>query len=115
MFEVTRTVLGFPVTAYVTELDEGINILLIGGCRTHIGAVSLARPDGETSTQKRVGHKEHLISEKIADNLCTKLNKPVCVECGIHYDDPTEKNLQIIVSECDGILKEIEKRLERTA
>lgn len=31
---------GYEICAHVTRLDEGIQVLIAGGSRTHIGAVS---------------------------------------------------------------------------
>ena len=48
-----RTVLGHPLIAELTALDEGWDVCITGGCRTHVGAVTLAEPDGQKQTLQR--------------------------------------------------------------
>lgn len=48
-----RTVLGHPLIAELTALDEGWDVCITGGCRTHVGAVTLAEPDGQIQTLQR--------------------------------------------------------------
>lgn len=48
-----RTVLGYPLIAELTALDEGWDVSITGGCKTHVGAVTLTepyRPCSESST-----------------------------------------------------------------
>ena len=40
-----RPLLGYALRAEARRLDQGVHVLLTGGCRTHIGAVSTAEPD----------------------------------------------------------------------
>jgi hypothetical protein len=111
MFEVGREVLGHSICAQVTLLDEGINVLLVGGSRTHIGSVSFAEND-EVSSLRRTSHKEYPVTEEIAGRMSKALNMPVCVECGIHYENPSEEELKLIVGECYGIADEIVRCLQ---
>lgn len=43
---IERQALGWPLRAELTSLDNGITVLLTGGCRTHIGCVTAAEPGG---------------------------------------------------------------------
>ncbi|MGN0998817.1 MAG: hypothetical protein ACI4PO_04625 [Faecousia sp.] len=102
-----RTVLGFPISAEVTKLDEGWDIGIFGGCRTHVGAVTLASPDGALQTLERPGHKDSFLSTRWAGELAERLNAPVCVRCGIHYDNATKQQLDAITACCDEMLREL--------
>ena len=102
-----RTVLGFPMCAEVTKLDEGWDVSIFGGCKTHVGAVTLAEPNGTVQTLERSGHKDSFVSAHWAERLAAHLNSPVCVRCGIHYDDATKEQLEEIITGCDEILGEL--------
>jgi hypothetical protein len=110
MFEVMREVLGYPICAQATPLGEGVNVLLVGGSRTHIGAVSFAE-NGKVSSLRREGHREYQVSEKIAGRISEALNMPVCVECGIHYENPSEEDLKLIVDSCYELAEELARYL----
>jgi hypothetical protein len=99
--------LGKEIKAVITRLDEGINILIIGGDRTHIGAVSIAEKDGTVQTVRRADHKEFLISEKWASKLAVALNCPVCMECGIHYDNIAKEEIDVVTGCCEKLLREV--------
>ena len=102
-----RTVLGFPICAEVTKLDEGWDVSIFGGCKTHVGAVTLAASDGTVQTLERSGHKDSFVSICWAERLAVRLNAPVCVRCGIHYDHATKEQLEEITTNCDEILREL--------
>ena len=78
---------GYPIRCTVARLDTGVHVLLTGGCKSHIGAVSTAEPDGEVQTQLFPGHKDQYISEPWAKAICEKTGERACVICGIHYDN----------------------------
>lgn len=108
-----RTVLAFPICAEVTKLDEGWDVSIFGGCKTHVGAVTLAEPNGTIQTLERSGHKDSFVSIRWAETLTAHLNAPVCVRCGIHYDYATKEQLEEITANCDEILRELTAALGR--
>ena len=93
------TCLGQPIQAWVTALDEGYDVALYGGCRTHVGAVGLARPDGGVELLERAGHRDGVVAGRWAATLAAAWRAPVCVRCGIEQ----------IVAACAALLKEVEK------
>ena len=85
------TVLDFPLRAALTPLDEGLHVLLTGGCRTHVGAVTLAEPGCPPRTLLRQSHRDDVLSTRWAATLSDALHIPVCTACGVHYDDATPR------------------------
>ncbi len=102
-----RTVLGFPICAEATKLDEGWDISIFGGCKIHVGAVTLAEPDGIVQTLERPGHKDSFVSARWASELARGLKAPVCVRCGIHYDRASDEQLEKVIASCDEMLREL--------
>lgn len=109
MRTVSAEILGAAITASAVRLDEGWDVSVTGGVRTHVGAVSLAAPSEPVETLQRSGHKDAQISEQWARNLSDAWNAPVCVRCGIHYDNPTRDQLRTIVAACERLLVQIQK------
>lgn len=107
-----RTVLGHPLIAELTALDEGWDVCITGGCRTHVGAVTLAEPDGQIQTLQREHHRDVRVSEQWASELAKLLHSPVCVRCGIHYDAITREQLSVVIAACDALLSDLLETLK---
>lgn len=109
-----QILLGQTLQVKVQKLDEGWDISVIGGVKTHVGAVTLAEPDGTERTLERFGHRDSYISRVWALTLAQEWNAPVCVRCGIHYDNATPEQVQAIVAACDQLLKNIQQMADET-
>lgn len=92
------------IEARVHLLDVGVHVLLIGGCRTHVGAVSHASPGECVQTIQFPTHREGVVSEQWAKALCEHLHCPVVVNCGIHYDHVSKADIMEIVSVTEHLL-----------
>lgn len=110
--KVRRTVLGYEIRGDLTALDSGFLVTLLGGCTSHVGAITVADPGGKPETLQRPGHREAVVSERWAAALCQALNAPVIVLCGIHYNGPGREEIAQVVDECDRLLEELLKRLK---
>lgn len=110
----TRTVTLFarPIVCRVTRLDQGIHVLLTGGDKSHIGAVSTAEPTGEVQTQLFPGHKDQYISAPWAEKLARTLGVRATVVCGIHYDGASKAQIGAILAETGALLSEILETLK---
>ena len=56
--EIEKGLLGRKITARLQFLDEGLNVLLTGGEKSHIGAVSGRVPGQEPVDIELPGHRE---------------------------------------------------------
>lgn len=110
-FFLSQRVLKQLIEVKVTVLDKGINLLITGGEKSHIGAVSISVPKLEVKTIELPGHKESVISEAWARELSGLLKEPVSVECGIHYDGIDREQIEEIVLACSGLLEEVKNEL----
>ncbi len=107
MREYTMELFGYPISCAVTRLDQGVHVLLTGGCRSHIGAVSLAGPGQGTRTQVFPGHKDQHISEPWAKAISERSGERTCVVCGIHYDNADQAQIREILRETELLLAQI--------
>lgn len=101
------TILNRPVNCTVTPLDDGIHVLLTGGDKGHIGAVSVCDPDQAPETMTFPGHKEQYITEPWAKTIANAAHQRCCVVCGIHYDGASPDEIQHIMKETDQLLRHI--------
>lgn len=104
---VCRTVLNYPITAKITPLDNGVHILLTGGCRTHIGAVSICDREG-LHTIELPGHRESVVSTGWAKSLHRLWSLPVTVACGIHYENASKYEIQAVLAAVESLREELE-------
>lgn len=95
------------IRVQASRLDEGINVLITGGSRTHIGAVSFVSGGMKVMTTQFPGHKDGVISERWALRLSDEFEGTVCVECGIHYDNLDKAGIQNVVAVSDKMLNEL--------
>ncbi|NLO85080.1 MAG: hypothetical protein GX096_06610 [Clostridiales bacterium] len=104
----TITVLDRSITATVLQLDEGLDVSLLGGDSSHVGAVTFAESNSTHQTMERAGHKEAMLSESWAVALAKASQQPVTVRCGIHYDHASPAQIAQILNACTLLLGEIE-------
>jgi len=88
---------------------EGINVLLTGGEKAHVGGVVLTVPRqsltgsgiGSDSWVVPVpGHKDTIAGEKVGTIICRKTKEVVSVTAGIHIDNALPEDLEIIIKNC---------------
>ncbi len=100
----TKHVLGREIKALVFCTDDGVNVSVAGGDRSHIGAVSVVDGRGNMQTTTFPAHKETVIAEEWAQRLYELLHQPVVVSAGIHYDGITRDGIEEVVTACRSLL-----------
>ncbi|MDR1537214.1 MAG: hypothetical protein LBU32_04330 [Clostridiales bacterium] len=98
-----RELFGSKISFILTLLDYGASVLIVGGQKSHIGSVSLYVSGGEGITLNVPSHRESVITGRFARELGKVCNAPVCVECGIHYDNATKEQIDEIMAACDDV------------
>lgn len=113
-FRRSRNLYGRELTAAVTLLEGGINVLLFGGDREHIGAISIADEEDGICVRDVTfpGHKETDIAHNWAESLCRQTGLPAVVEVGIHYDNITKEVIEEVLRVTEKMLKEILREVE---
>lgn len=102
---------GYSIDAACTVLDEGIHVLITGGSRTHVGAVSCAFCGEEVQTFQFPAHRDGAVSEAWAKALCLTFQTPVVVNCGIHYDNVTKCEIMEIMAVTEKLLERVKEAL----
>ena len=95
-------------------LQEGIAVLIYGGDKSHIGAVSITDSNTDKNLTSVVfpGHKDHLISDIWARELSLRYNCRVVVSAGIHFDKITRDEIKEVENLSQQMLWEICEKLE---
>ncbi len=107
----TCTVLNAPLTARVQVVDGGVRAEVYGGTRPHIGAVSIAGPEGDITTTQFPTHRDGAVSARWAEALAAAGLRPAVVLAGIHYDGLSRGGICQVMEVCEGLLQEVLARL----
>ncbi|MCD8326871.1 MAG: hypothetical protein LUC90_09415 [Lachnospiraceae bacterium] len=114
-FQADRVLMNEPLTAKVLVLPVGVEVNIYGGCLPHIGAVSIADPEGNLTTTQFPTHKDGVVSARWAKAIAGKGFLPVTVAAGIHYDDLTREEIASVVKVTDEMLEEILEKIQGAA
>jgi len=87
------------------EIGNDLVYMLYGGEKHHIGGVVTCEPEKKPNIICIGTHRDHVVLAPIAKTACKKYNKTVVALGGIHIDNATKEEIQIIVNNC----KELEK------
>ena len=102
--------LGYPIRAVAEFCGGDIQCTITGGCSPHIGSVSFAYwNDGkaELHTFQRPHHKDAVVGDRFALELAGTLRCTVAVSCGIHYENPTRDDLELVVQCGETVLQDL--------
>lgn len=100
------------ISLTLLDTGNGLNGLLIGGEKPHIGGVVLALPRPSLSGKgwsedvfitPVPGHKDVDVARSVAGQLARELQCPVVVSAGIHSDHLSLEELRMIIQHCDKL------------
>lgn len=100
------------------NVGKDMLIIITGGEEDHIGSATLIEEKGHLQTMIKKGHKDHVISERMANIIYDTIGKDLLVVCGIHIDDASKEEIDILVDNTQTcvdrfILKEADGRRKR--
>lgn len=100
------------VSLTLLDTGNGLNGLLTGGEKPHVGGVVLALPRPSLSGKgwsadvyitPVPGHKDVYVARTVADTLARELRCPVVVTAGIHSDHLSAEEVNEIIGHCDTL------------
>ena len=111
----------YTLEAEVRLLGADLLVVLSGGTKPHIGSIAVALPrpslanDGIVSSTSSVynfvGHKDHVIAQRVSELLSSQLNRNVVVVAGFHIDKISEEGIARVIENCDELAKAIYKEI----
>ncbi len=90
-------------------IGEDLLIIITGGDE-HIGGVSLVESNSCSSIYKK-NHKDNVISDMVAPIIYNSLKKDTLVVCGIHLDDATLDDIDILINNAQDCAKKFLKEV----
>lgn len=110
----------YSLRAAVSFAGDDIVVIIAGGTREHIGAVSLATPrkslaDDSISATASVlclsGHKEDMWARSASLEIAALCNTNVLGSVGVHVDNAVSSDLQILEDNFKKLLLNIKRQL----
>jgi len=89
------------------DICDDIVFFLGGGERSHIGGVVIAEPGKKTKAIRLTGHYDDIVLQPIAEAACKKYKKKVVAVGGVHVDNATKQQIDILVENCKKLVKNI--------
>jgi hypothetical protein len=87
------------------ELDDDLILILGGGEKSHIGGAIICEPGKKPQVIKLENHYDYVVLTLIAEAACKKYNKTIVSLGGIHIDNATKDEIDIIVNNCKELIK----------
>lgn len=97
------------------SLGQDLLVTITGG-EVHIGAASTAYwTEGRVEVQTTAvpGHKEHVLSVKLAQRAAAQLQCTVTLVMGIHYDHLTRQEIEQISVRTEQLMEQYLQQTER--
>ncbi len=89
------------------HIGDDLVFILSGGERPHIGGVVIAEPRKKPRTVRLHGHYDDIVLQPLAEAACKKYKKKIVVVGGVHIDNATKKEIDVLVENCKRLAKKI--------
>ena len=87
----------YTVTLKSHKIGKDRLVIITGGEEEHIGSATLIEEKGHLQTIIKKGHKDHIVAERMANIIYDKIGKDLLVICGIHIDNASKEEIDILV------------------
>ena len=87
------------------KIDEDIIFILGGGERSHIGGVVICEPGKKSQVIRLEGHYDDIVLKPIAEAACKKYKTKVVSVGGVHIDDASKEEIDLLVKNCKELVK----------
>jgi hypothetical protein len=87
------------------ELDRNIVYILGGGERSHIGGIVICEPGKKPNVIRLKGHYDDVVLRPIAKEACKKYKTTIVAVGGVHVDNASKEEIEILVKNCKELIK----------
>jgi hypothetical protein len=113
----------YTVMAIGIPTEDGITVLMFGGSKPHIGAVAIAIPRLSLKNAKKTsstssvftltGHKDDKVARPAAERLARGLKEVVVVVAGIHVENATKEEIEVLMKNSKRTIGELKRKLDK--
>ena len=88
-------------------IGDDILFILGGGEKPHIGGMVLCEPGKTPQVLKLHGHYDDVVLKPLAKAACLKFKVTVVAIGGVHIDNATKEEINILVENCKTLTKQL--------
>jgi hypothetical protein len=89
------------------KIGDNLLFVLGGGEKSHIGGVVICEPDKKTQAIRLEGHFDDIVLKPIAEAACKKYKTKVVAVGGVHVDNATKEEIDMLVENCRNFIKKL--------
>ena len=86
------------------RIGENLLFILGGGEKSHIGGVVICEPGKTAQVIRLEGHFDDVVLKPIAEAACRKYKTTVVAVGGVHVDNATKEEINILVKNCNNLV-----------
>ena len=92
---------------FLEEKKIGTDLIYVlgGGERSHIGGIVICEPGKETQAIRLEGHYDDIVLKPIAEAACKKYKTKVVAVGGVHVDNASQEEIDLLVKNCKELVK----------
>lgn len=87
------------------KIGNDLIYILGGGERSHIGGVVICEPDRTPKAIRLKGHFDDIVLKPIAETACKKYKTKVVAVGGVHVDNASQEEIDLLVKNCKELVK----------
>ena len=87
------------------KINNDLIYILGGGERSHIGGVVVCDPGKKPHVIRLEGHYDDIVLKPIAEAACKKYNKKTAAIGGVHVDNASQEEIDLLVKNCKELVK----------
>lgn len=95
------------------KMGQDLCVILTGGERPHLGALTTGSSLVDLNTFTFEGHKENFVTEIVANILKKEYSGNFVVCCGIHLDDISKEEIESVLKMCKDMTSELCNKLKK--
>ena len=89
------------------KIDDNLLFILGGGEKSHIGGVVICEPGKKVKAIRLKGHFDDMVLKPIAEAACKKYKTKVVAVGGVHVDNATKEEIDLLVGNCRAFIKKL--------
>ena len=92
---------------FLEEKKIGADLIYIlgGGERSHIGGIVICEPEKKPNVVRLEGHSDDIVLQPIAEAACKKYKTKVVAVGGVHVDNASQEEIDLLVKNCKELVK----------
>jgi hypothetical protein len=89
------------------RIGDDLVFFLGGGERSHVGGVVIAEPEKKVKAIRLTGHYDDIVLKPIAEAASKKYKVKVVAVGGVHVDNATKEEIDLLVENCKKLVKKV--------